>query len=260
MLPWQILGVNSRCCRRRSVDVREVPNHPLPAGPRGQRPAPHGTGRGKLSATGTSARRNPPATSRPGPATWRDSRARARAFAEARPSSPSPLAGRALRGIALVPPVLGGKARRWGSVFLPLAGKARRWGPCFASAVRGRARVGSPKASFIAPAQCYNHPMIRAVVTDLDNTLYSWVNYIVPALEAMVTSLCETTGYPRIRVVQALKEGLRAGRHQRLRLRDSGIFRSSRKASFTATSTASTPSSSSPPRKPSQARPVASTW
>jgi len=48
--------------------------------------------------------------------------------------------------------------------------------------------------------------MIRAVVTDLDNTLYSWVNYIVPALEAMVTSLCATTGYPRIRVVQSLKE------------------------------------------------------
>ncbi len=36
--------------------------------------------------------------------------------------------------------------------------------------------------------------------------LTPWVNYIVPALEAMVTSLCETTGYPRIRVVQALKE------------------------------------------------------
>jgi len=48
--------------------------------------------------------------------------------------------------------------------------------------------------------------MIRAVVTDLDNTLYSWVNYIVPALEAMVSSLCATTGYPRVRVVQSLKE------------------------------------------------------
>ncbi len=48
--------------------------------------------------------------------------------------------------------------------------------------------------------------MIRAVVTDLDNTLYSWVNYIVPALEAMVTSLCATTGFPRIQVVQSLKE------------------------------------------------------
>ncbi|MBI5542817.1 MAG: HAD family hydrolase [Deltaproteobacteria bacterium] len=48
--------------------------------------------------------------------------------------------------------------------------------------------------------------MIRAVITDMDNTLYSWVDYIVPSLEAMVDSLCRTTGYPRIRVVQALKE------------------------------------------------------
>ncbi len=48
--------------------------------------------------------------------------------------------------------------------------------------------------------------MIRAVVTDMDNTLYSWVDYIVPSLEAMVASLCETTGFPRVRVVQALKE------------------------------------------------------
>lgn len=48
--------------------------------------------------------------------------------------------------------------------------------------------------------------MIRAVVTDMDNTLYSWVDYIVPSIEAMVASLCQTTGLPRIRVVQALKE------------------------------------------------------
>jgi FMN phosphatase YigB (HAD superfamily) len=48
--------------------------------------------------------------------------------------------------------------------------------------------------------------MIRAVITDLDNTLYSWVNYIVPALEAMVDSLCRSTGFPRIRIVQSLKE------------------------------------------------------
>jgi phosphoglycolate phosphatase len=48
--------------------------------------------------------------------------------------------------------------------------------------------------------------MIRAVITDMDNTLYSWVDYIVPCLEAMVGSLCQTTGFPRIRVVQALKE------------------------------------------------------
>lgn len=49
------------------------------------------------------------------------------------------------------------------------------------------------------------HTHIRAVVTDLDNTLYSWVDYVVPSLEAMVASLESTTGLPRIRIVQALK-------------------------------------------------------
>jgi phosphoglycolate phosphatase len=44
------------------------------------------------------------------------------------------------------------------------------------------------------------------LVTDLDGTLYSWVDFMVPALEAMVDSLCATTSEPRIRVVQALKE------------------------------------------------------
>jgi phosphoglycolate phosphatase-like HAD superfamily hydrolase len=48
--------------------------------------------------------------------------------------------------------------------------------------------------------------MIRAVVTDMDGTLYSRVDFIVPSLEAMVNSLCSTTGFPRVRVVQALKE------------------------------------------------------
>jgi len=47
---------------------------------------------------------------------------------------------------------------------------------------------------------------IEAVITDLDGTLYSWVDYIVPALEAMVRSLEQTTGMPRIRIVQSLKE------------------------------------------------------
>jgi phosphoglycolate phosphatase len=42
-------------------------------------------------------------------------------------------------------------------------------------------------------------------VTDLDNTLYPWVDYIVPSLEAMVASLVATTGLPRIRIVQSLK-------------------------------------------------------
>jgi phosphoglycolate phosphatase len=48
-------------------------------------------------------------------------------------------------------------------------------------------------------------PPIRAVVTDLDNTLYAWVDYIVPSLEAMVASLVATTGLPRVRIVQSLK-------------------------------------------------------
>ena len=48
-------------------------------------------------------------------------------------------------------------------------------------------------------------PRVRAVVTDLDNTLYAWVDYIVPSLEAMVASLVATTGLPRIRIVQSLK-------------------------------------------------------
>lgn len=47
---------------------------------------------------------------------------------------------------------------------------------------------------------------IKLVVTDMDGTLYSWVDYIVPAVEALVESVCRTTGYPKLRVVQALKE------------------------------------------------------
>jgi FMN phosphatase YigB (HAD superfamily) len=48
-------------------------------------------------------------------------------------------------------------------------------------------------------------PRFRAVVTDLDNTLYPWVDYIVPSLEAMVDSLVTTTSLPRVRIVQSLK-------------------------------------------------------
>jgi phosphoglycolate phosphatase len=48
-------------------------------------------------------------------------------------------------------------------------------------------------------------PRLRAIVTDLDNTLYPWVDYIVPSLEAMVDSLVTTTGLPRVRIVQSLK-------------------------------------------------------
>ncbi|HYG70653.1 MAG TPA: HAD family hydrolase [Anaeromyxobacteraceae bacterium] len=47
--------------------------------------------------------------------------------------------------------------------------------------------------------------VVKAVVTDLDNTLYAWVDYIVPSLEGMVASLVATTGLPRVRIVQSLK-------------------------------------------------------
>lgn len=47
--------------------------------------------------------------------------------------------------------------------------------------------------------------MIRLVVTDMDGTLYSWVDYIVPAVERLVDAVCRATGWPRLRVVQALK-------------------------------------------------------
>lgn len=46
---------------------------------------------------------------------------------------------------------------------------------------------------------------IRLVVTDMDNTLYSWIDYIVPAVEAMVDAVQAATGFPRIKVVQSLK-------------------------------------------------------
>ncbi len=44
------------------------------------------------------------------------------------------------------------------------------------------------------------------LVTDLDGTLCLWVDFIVPALDALVASLVQTTGEPRIKVVQALKK------------------------------------------------------
>jgi len=72
-------------------------------------------------------------------------------------------------------------------------------GPC---ATRGpfAALRGRDEERYKGPA------LIRLVVTDMDNTLYPWVDYIVPAVEAMVDSVCRSTGFPRIRVVQALKK------------------------------------------------------
>lgn len=47
--------------------------------------------------------------------------------------------------------------------------------------------------------------MIKVIVSDMDNTLYPWVDFIVPALEAMVSNLEKTTGFPRIEIIQSLK-------------------------------------------------------
>ncbi len=46
---------------------------------------------------------------------------------------------------------------------------------------------------------------VRLVVTDMDNTLYSWIDYIVPAVETMVDAVMLATGYSRLKVVQSLK-------------------------------------------------------
>lgn len=46
---------------------------------------------------------------------------------------------------------------------------------------------------------------VQALVTDLDNTLYDWVAFVVPALEAMVDSLTGSTGMSREAIVAALK-------------------------------------------------------
>lgn len=47
--------------------------------------------------------------------------------------------------------------------------------------------------------------MIKLVVTDMDNTLYPWVDFIVPAVESMVEAICRQTGFVRLKVVQSLK-------------------------------------------------------
>ena len=41
---------------------------------------------------------------------------------------------------------------------------------------------------------------IRLVVTDMDNTLYSWIDYIVPAVESMVDAVALATGLHASRI------------------------------------------------------------
>ena len=45
---------------------------------------------------------------------------------------------------------------------------------------------------------------LRALITDLDNTLYDWVSFVVPALEAMVESLRATTGLAEAEIIREL--------------------------------------------------------
>ena len=47
--------------------------------------------------------------------------------------------------------------------------------------------------------------MIRLVVVDLDNTLYDWVGYYVPAFEAMVSELEQEHGVERERLLDAFR-------------------------------------------------------
>ena len=47
---------------------------------------------------------------------------------------------------------------------------------------------------------------IKAIITDADNTLYSWVEYIVPSLEAMTETLCRATGFDRDAIVDSMKK------------------------------------------------------
>jgi FMN phosphatase YigB (HAD superfamily) len=69
-------------------------------------------------------------------------------------------------------------------------------------------------------------PRFRAVITDVDNTLYSWVDYIVPSLEAMVASLEVTTRRPRIDIVQSLKAvyGRHASNEYPFAIQESALF------------------------------------
>lgn len=49
-------------------------------------------------------------------------------------------------------------------------------------------------------------PSYRTLIADADNTLYSWVDYIVPCLEAMVDTLEKLSGFPRERIVESIKQ------------------------------------------------------
>jgi phosphoglycolate phosphatase len=47
---------------------------------------------------------------------------------------------------------------------------------------------------------------IKAVITDADNTIYSWIDYIVPSLEALTETLHRVTGFSREAIVESMKK------------------------------------------------------
>ncbi len=49
-------------------------------------------------------------------------------------------------------------------------------------------------------------PGITTLITDADNTIYNWVEYIVPCLEAMVNYLQRQTGIHQDRIVESIKK------------------------------------------------------
>jgi len=51
-----------------------------------------------------------------------------------------------------------------------------------------------------------NSPKYTTLIADADNTLYSWVDYIVPCLEAMVNTLENLSGRPRDAIIDSIKK------------------------------------------------------
>jgi phosphoglycolate phosphatase len=47
--------------------------------------------------------------------------------------------------------------------------------------------------------------VIKLVITDLDNTLYDWVGYFVPAFDAMVAELSRTTDVPEAELIESFR-------------------------------------------------------
>ena len=49
--------------------------------------------------------------------------------------------------------------------------------------------------------------MQKIVITDLDNTLWPWLDWAVDALDAMIVYLSEKTGYSEEKIIAAFRPG-----------------------------------------------------